>query len=228
MKLSLIVAQGVHSGKVIPVAGNEFLIGRDPHCQLRPASPAVSKQHCSITVRDGKVFVKDIGSTNGTFVNEEQVAAEREVVDNDKLKVGPLEFVLRIEVTAATTKSDPAMAPLPPVESAKPVATAPAPKPAVAPAPKPAAAPKPAPAPKPVVAEEPDADQLAALLLAEDGGTSSPDISVPDGTTVMEIPAMGTEETKEEKAAPKPDPNNADTSGIAAQILSKYMRRPRT
>ena len=42
MKVSLIVASGVHVGKSIPVSGAKFLIGRDPECQLRPASQAVS------------------------------------------------------------------------------------------------------------------------------------------------------------------------------------------
>ena len=89
MKLNLVVAQGVHSGKVIPIVTAEFLIGRDPQCQLRPASPAVSKQHCAIAVRDGKVFVRDCGSTNGTFVNGEQVAGDREVKSGDRLRVRP-------------------------------------------------------------------------------------------------------------------------------------------
>ena len=40
MKVNLVVATGVHQGKVIPILGTEFLIGRDPQCQLRPASQA--------------------------------------------------------------------------------------------------------------------------------------------------------------------------------------------
>jgi len=103
MKLSLVVAQGVHTGKVIPIGTIQFLIGRDPHCNLRPASPAVSKQHCGIFVRGDKVVLKDYGSTNGTCINGEQVAGEREIVDGDKLKIGPLEFMIKVE--AALTQS---------------------------------------------------------------------------------------------------------------------------
>ncbi|MGL4422649.1 MAG: FHA domain-containing protein, partial [Gemmataceae bacterium] len=73
MKVQLMVASGVHQGKVIPVAGAQFLIGRDPECQLRPASQAVSKQHCAIVVRGTQVFLKDFGSTNGTFLNDTQL-----------------------------------------------------------------------------------------------------------------------------------------------------------
>src|SRR5262249_57216804 len=100
MKLSLVVAQGVHSGKVIPVTAAEFIIGRDPQCQLRPASPAISKQHCALSIRGGKAYIRDCGSTNGTFINGEQVAGEREVKSGDRLKGGPLEFDLRLEAAA--------------------------------------------------------------------------------------------------------------------------------
>ena len=97
MKLTLVVASGVHQGKVIPVSGAQFLIGRDPECQLRPASQAVSKQHCAILVRGESVYVKDDGSTNGTFVNGEQLAAntEREIASGDRLKLGPLDFAVQ-------------------------------------------------------------------------------------------------------------------------------------
>lgn len=116
MKVKLVVAQGVHSGREIPLAGPEFAIGRDPQCQLRPSSPAISKKHCAVIVRGNKVFVRDYGSTNGTFVNGEGVKGEVEVADQANLKVGPLEFTISI-----------AAAPPPAPE---PVAAAPAKKPA--------------------------------------------------------------------------------------------------
>jgi pSer/pThr/pTyr-binding forkhead associated (FHA) protein len=100
MKVKLVVAQGVHTGKQIPLAGSEFAIGRDPQCQLRPSSPAISKKHCAVLVRGDKVFVRDFGSTNGTFVNGEAVQGEIEVVNGAKLKAGPLEFTVQIEATA--------------------------------------------------------------------------------------------------------------------------------
>src|SRR5688572_26890531 len=99
MKVSLVVSQGVHQGKVIPIPASEFLIGREEGCQLRPSSPAISKKHCAIINRGGKIFVKDFGSTNGTFVNDEPITGEVEVKKDDKVRVGPLEFVLKVQQT---------------------------------------------------------------------------------------------------------------------------------
>ena len=216
MKVSLMVAQGVHAGKTIPITSPQFLIGRDPHCNLRPASPAISKQHCGIFVREGRVFVVDYGSTNGTSINGEPVSGEREAANDDKLKIGPLEFVLKIEATLSRST----------VKAAPPQATqvaATVPK-AVAVTVVSAATPNNAVATEPV---DQDSENAAAMFLAMDEtGAIDPtaEAKIPDGTTVMEIPAVpgagGTQLDKTKK-------DQADTSKAAADLLSKYMRRPR-
>jgi pSer/pThr/pTyr-binding forkhead associated (FHA) protein len=93
----LVVAEGKWKGKTIPVRPIPFLIGRDSKCHLRPASPLVSKRHCALLVRDNKVFVQDLESTNGTFVNDRQIKGEVEVKNEDRLIIGPLAFALRIQ-----------------------------------------------------------------------------------------------------------------------------------
>ncbi|MBY0456258.1 MAG: FHA domain-containing protein, partial [Gemmataceae bacterium] len=101
MKVSLVVATGAHEGRVIPLTGAQFLIGRDPQCNLRPASPAISKVHCAVVIRDGRVYVKDHGSTNGTLVNDQLVqGAEVVIQDGATLRVGPLDFRVRVEKLA--------------------------------------------------------------------------------------------------------------------------------
>ena len=111
MKVKLVIASGVHAGREIPIAGPQFIIGRDPQCQLRPSSPAISKKHCGIFLRGGKVFIKDFGSTNGTVVNGTVVADEIEVFTEATVQAGPLDFRLVIE---ATVKVAVAAAPKPP------------------------------------------------------------------------------------------------------------------
>ncbi|MCI0456388.1 MAG: FHA domain-containing protein [Gemmataceae bacterium] len=108
MKLSLVVlSEGKARGQAIPITLPQFLIGRDPQCQLRPASPLISKRHCAVLIKNGKAFVRDFGSTNGTFVNEEQVTGERQIQDEDTLKVGPLTFRVALETTPPVNKPTP-------------------------------------------------------------------------------------------------------------------------
>jgi predicted component of type VI protein secretion system len=102
MKLSLVVlTPGKMKGKPIAVQLSQFLIGRDPQCHLRPASPIVSNRHCALLTRKGKVFVRDFNSTNGTFVNEKAIKKETQLHDQDLLRVGPVAFSVRIETEAA-------------------------------------------------------------------------------------------------------------------------------
>ncbi|MFO0808312.1 MAG: FHA domain-containing protein [Gemmataceae bacterium] len=220
MKLNLVVASGVHEGKAIPINVPQFVIGRDPQCQLRPASPSISKRHCAITVRGQQVFIRDFGSTNGTFVNDQLIQDEVELKHDDRLKVGPLDFKVGLEVTTVS-----------------------APKPAAALAAtgtaSPAVAKKPAPAP---VAQGddtvtldappsagPTSDNIADLLLDDDGSTPAPQLdspeSVPEGSTIMELPAA---DKSGQPAKPKSVMGTGNTSAAAAEILKKYQRRPRS
>ncbi|MCE9562459.1 MAG: FHA domain-containing protein [Planctomycetes bacterium] len=87
----LVVVEGIHAGRVIPVTP-PFLIGRAAKCHLRPASTAVSQVHCVIESRDGRVFIRDFGSTNGTFINSDRLLSDYELRDGDEVWVGPLRF----------------------------------------------------------------------------------------------------------------------------------------
>ena len=112
MKLSLIVlTAGKSAGKAIPITLSQFIVGRDPQCHLRPASPMISKRHCALLVKGGKVLIRDFDSTNGTFINNEQVKGEREIKNDDVLKVGPLEFKVVLEVVTPVNKPTPAPVP---------------------------------------------------------------------------------------------------------------------
>ena len=111
MKLSLVVlTPGKGEGKVIPITLSPFVIGRDPQCHLRPASPIISKRHCALLTQGGKVSVRDFDSTNGTFVNGAQVQGEVPLRHDDRLQVGPLAFRVRLEAGVAVNQ----VTPLPP------------------------------------------------------------------------------------------------------------------
>src|SRR5437660_225647 len=120
MKLSLVVkTAGKMEGKILSIPLSQFLIGRDPQCHLRPASPSISKRHCALIQRDGKVFVQDFDSTNGTFVNEVPVKGEVELHNSDMLKVGPLLFIVQMEAQPAVNRPTPPPPTKAPTHSAK-------------------------------------------------------------------------------------------------------------
>ncbi len=98
MDVDLVVVEGRPLGAVVPVKVSPFVIGRDPGCQLRPKNPAASGRHSAIFLREDQVVVGDLGSTNGTLVNDHCLHAGEEVplVDGDRLQVGQLIFVVRI------------------------------------------------------------------------------------------------------------------------------------
>lgn len=104
MNVQLVVVKGRSTGMQIPVRREQFFIGRDPHCQLRPNSDLVSKVHCAISCHQDGVFVRDWNSTNGTFVNNQRVTGEVAVRDGDILCVGTLVFAFKIELPAGSAK----------------------------------------------------------------------------------------------------------------------------
>ena len=96
-RVQLRVMVGKAKGRLVEVQGPRFVIGRDPSCQLRPSSQSVSRIQAIIERREGKVFVRDPGSTNGTILNDRQLRGEEaEVTDGDRLEIGPLQFTLVI------------------------------------------------------------------------------------------------------------------------------------
>ena len=66
----------------------ELIIGRSPEADVRIQDRRVSQRHARVVVgADGKVFVEDLGSTNGTYVNGKKVARHT-LCDGDKVHIG--------------------------------------------------------------------------------------------------------------------------------------------
>ena len=213
MKISLVVlTAGKMMGKEIPLTAAEFRIGKDPSCQLKPAS-GVSDKHCAFLVKQGKLFLVDLGSSEGTFVNDNKISSEVELKLKDKVKVGPLLFEVKFEAPTA-----------------KPAVAAPAAKPAVAaPAPKPAVA---APAAKPEEKVEPKKssgegdDDLDDLLFDDDdkapsGTKPSWKDAIPEAGAQKDAGGSGASSEGGAKPEEKPKPT-ANTSDAAAALFAKF------
>jgi len=79
---------GPAAGRRHPLGDGPALIGRAGECDLRPDEPTVSRRHARIDVAAGGHVVADLGSANGTRVNDEPVAGPRPLRDGDYLRVG--------------------------------------------------------------------------------------------------------------------------------------------
>src|SRR5690348_7168069 len=83
-----------------PDAGKEFdlsastTVGREGDVALGDSE--VSRRHASLSFDGSAVTVTDLGSTNGTFVNEERVDAARRLEPGDRLRIGTTVFELRL------------------------------------------------------------------------------------------------------------------------------------
>jgi pSer/pThr/pTyr-binding forkhead associated (FHA) protein len=80
----------------IPITQQEFLIGRGTDCDLRLRVTAVSRHHCIIRALGEEVTVVDLGSRNGTFVNDQRVRSSAVLHSGDELKIGTCSFVVNL------------------------------------------------------------------------------------------------------------------------------------
>ena len=84
----LVEIYGQELGRRIPLSGSVFEIGRSTKCDLSIDQDSVSRHHARIArSRDGRYTVADLGSTNGTYVNDASIE-ERILIDGDQLKIG--------------------------------------------------------------------------------------------------------------------------------------------
>ncbi len=89
-----VVAPPQRAGHVFDL-GPELTVGRAPGCGVNLGDDTfVSQLHARVFQRDGEYFVEDLGSTNGTFLNDHKVAAPVALRPGDRLRVGKTEMEL--------------------------------------------------------------------------------------------------------------------------------------
>ena len=89
MIVKLQIANGKPAGTTYIVWKSPYIIGRHAQANLQIDNVRVSVYHCCLLIRDTEVWVRDMDSTNGTFVNDELIEGERRLKLGDRLQVGP-------------------------------------------------------------------------------------------------------------------------------------------
>jgi hypothetical protein len=83
----LVVEPPEHRGRAYELA-DELTVGRAAGCQITLDDSFVSQLHARVFRRDGQLYVEDLGSTNGTYLNTKKVAGPTIVRRGDALQIG--------------------------------------------------------------------------------------------------------------------------------------------
>jgi pSer/pThr/pTyr-binding forkhead associated (FHA) protein len=83
----VVVEPPEHRGRAYELA-DELTVGRAAGCQITLDDSFVSQLHARVFRRDGQLYVEDLGSTNGTYLNTKKVAGPTIVRRGDALQIG--------------------------------------------------------------------------------------------------------------------------------------------
>jgi pSer/pThr/pTyr-binding forkhead associated (FHA) protein len=71
-----------------PLRLGETLLGRSPYCSIVINDGLVSRQHAAIRVTREGMAIEDLGSRNGTFVNQRRISGTQVLSPGDRIDVG--------------------------------------------------------------------------------------------------------------------------------------------
>jgi len=115
----LVLLSAGMTGRTQELKVDKTTIGRVEDNTFQIAEPSVSSHHCEVLLRGSDIVVKDLNSTNGTFINGEKVT-EKTLKPGEVLRLGQIE--MRLEVEGA-----PGAAPAPAASAASAASDTPAP-----------------------------------------------------------------------------------------------------
>jgi len=97
MDVSLVLHKKNGSKKVLPIRSNAAIVGRRPDCDFCIPLQVVSRRHCQISQEANIIKVRDLKSSNGTFLNGTKIADEILAGAGDKIQIGPLTFTVQVD-----------------------------------------------------------------------------------------------------------------------------------
>ena len=93
----LIVESGDHSGMIFPLREPVISIGRAPDNTIQIIDTRMSRNHTAVLQNEGRWFARDLGSKNGTQLNERPLASDTQLNHGDRLQVGDTIFTFETE-----------------------------------------------------------------------------------------------------------------------------------
>jgi len=96
MEVKLIMFKADGKRKDFPVVNSSVVIGRGENCDLRVPLSSVSRKHCELNISGGTIKVRDLSSSNGTYVNNKRIT-EQDIHAGDRIVVGPVVFTVQVD-----------------------------------------------------------------------------------------------------------------------------------
>src|SRR5262249_9148849 len=88
MQLELILKENNAETARLKLGMGEFVLGRDTACEVQIPSDAVSRRHARLTVGEDGVFIQDLGSANGTYVDGQRAEGRVALLPGQHVEIG--------------------------------------------------------------------------------------------------------------------------------------------
>jgi len=103
----LVIYSGATVSQVYVLRKDKIVVGRDPGCDLALDSMDVSRRHAILRCSDTEVTIEDMGSTNGTKVNDEKILSSQILKPRDEITLGKdFRLVFQVVDSVRSGKSD--------------------------------------------------------------------------------------------------------------------------
>jgi pSer/pThr/pTyr-binding forkhead associated (FHA) protein len=90
-------APGHDSGMIYDLEGDDIVLGRGERAAIRLEDPFASSRHARIYEQGNVIVIEDLGSTNGTYLNEELLETQRPLHPGDRVRIGDSEFAFEVD-----------------------------------------------------------------------------------------------------------------------------------
>ena len=97
MDVNLVMFREDGDKRLVPLTSGVNTIGRKEDCTVRIPFAVVSRHHAEIVVEDDGVRLRDLGASNGTFLNNRRVQQEEDLEPGDQIVIGPVVFTVQID-----------------------------------------------------------------------------------------------------------------------------------
>jgi hypothetical protein len=110
----IILRHGTTELARITLPPGEYIIGRDPKSEIVAHTPLLSRRHARLTIERDRYLLEDLGSSNGTFLNDQPVTGVGQVRPDQSVRLGDVQLEIRRRAPAEPKASPPQPGPVSP------------------------------------------------------------------------------------------------------------------